>query len=238
MPMDFVPHYRLTWSGTLPNGEIWSNSLSLVQETNLAGTIDDLLGFEFGPYLDSDAWDDLVADVTAYHGRLSTRICDDCHLKKISLAPIDALGHYGGPAREAAVDVTGGAAGAFPHQIARKVTLEASEDLGRVKGGWYIPRPSSFGFDVSTDLWAVDNTEGVRDSVQQFINDINNAPGIDEQSVRVVIASQGRHDRNGNLRLAKGNYVVDTVNVGRRADVQRRRANKLLEARLADAPVA
>lgn len=244
MPVTFRPHLRLTWKGTLPSGEIWSNSLSMVPNTSVFQDAENAVDFLPSVQIleallpDVNLFDDLVVDVSNFHSRLATHIVMDCVLTRIVLAAIDQDGHYIGAAREAAVNVTGGqGSGALPHQIARKVTLEADDDLGRVKGGWFIPRPSNTGFDVASNLWAVDNTTEVRGSVQTFIGDLENAPGLDFNDFRVVIASQGRHNANGSVRMPPRNCDVKRVNVGRRADVQRRRANKLSEARIADAVV-
>lgn len=243
--MTFQPHLRLTWRGTLPNGEIWSNSLGLVPDSSAFQDAIDAVDFLPSVQIlqallpDINLTDDIVTDVVNFHSRLETRIVMDCVLTRITLAAIDQNGHYAAPPREAAVNVTGGAAnGQMPHQIARKVTLESDDDLGRVKGGWFIPRPSNFEFDVSTDLWSATNTSACRDSVKTFLDDLENAPGLDNNSFRVVIPSQGRHNANGSVRMPPRNCDVKRVNVGRRADVQRRRANKISEARVTDAVLA
>lgn len=240
--MTYKPHLRLTWSGDLPSGEIWSNSVSLVPDHGdwlaLAGAAG-MIAY-LGTLLDTiNLTDDLVTDVSNFHSRLDTRIVMDCVLKRITVAALDDEGHYIDAPREAAVNVQGGAAnGQMPHQIARKVTLETDGDIGRVKGGWYIPRPSNYGFDVATDLWSTDQTSALRDSVKTFLDDLQNAPGLDFNSFKVVVASQGRHNANGSVRVAPDNHEVKRVNIGRRADVQRRRANKISEARITDATLA
>lgn len=240
----YKPHLRLTWSGTLPDGEIWSNNLSLVPdgsewEALFAGAVAPYIAALNTLLVNINLTDDLVADVVAYHTRADSFISTDAVLKRITVAAIDDNGHYSAAPREAAVNVGGSrAASRMPHQISRKITLETDSDLGRVKGGWYQPLPSVEGFDYSTDLWAVAQTTQVRDSVKTFLDNLQDAPGLDFNSFRVVVASQGRHNKNGTVRQGPGNFDVKRVNVGRRADVQRRRANKLSEARIADATLA
>lgn len=238
----FKPHYRLTMAGTLPDDEIWNCTLSLVPDNSAWAEL--VTDISLADYLrenvnEPDLFDDIVDDCTAYHGRLETFIDSSAVLKRVTLAPIGADGRYAGAPKEAAVNTPGYSTGfPMPHQIARKITLETDSDLGRVKGGFYQPKPSGQEFDYGTDLWSVNVVTQVRASVTQFINDLNNAPGLDETAVKVVIASQGRHNHDGTVRQGPGNFDVARVNVGRRADVQRRRANKLSEARISDAVVA
>lgn len=238
--MTFEPHIRLTMSGTLPSGEIWSNSLSL--DTVAATPEFDagaLVGLAYSPWNSATVKSAMVAACTAYHAS-GVAILDDCHLKQVSFAAIDPDGHYVGPATFAAMDVVGSGnpTTPMPHQIAKKVTLEAVEDLGRVKGGWYIPRPSRNGFDFSSGLWDTTVTGTARDAVKTFIDALNAATASESVPLKVVIASQGRHNPDGSVRLPAGNYKVTSINVGRRADVQRRRANKLGENRITDAAVS
>lgn len=239
--MTVVPHYRLTMRGDLTDGEIWTCSLSLVPDNSAWETIASYAGF--AEYLREhilavNLTDDLAADCKSYFTRAGTHISQYATLTRVTLAAIDENGRYAAAASEVAVTGAGGADSTpFPHQIARKVTLESDDDLGRVKGGWYLPSPSTAGWDPLTNLWSATVTAEVRDSTQTFIQDLENAPGLDDNSFRVVIASSGRHNRDGSVRMGPRNSDVKRVNVGRRVDVIRRRSNKLSEARISDATV-
>lgn len=233
--MTWVDHMRLTMSGELPAGEQFSCSLSLRADNLNAATLDQW----FGANLLDEVFDDIVADCSAFWARPGSGINLSAVLKRVVVASLDEQGHYTQAPREAAVNVGGGDNNVrHPLQMSRKITLETDADLGRVKGGFYLPAPTTNSWDAATNLTSVGYTEGVRDSVKQFVDDLNNAPGLDEFAVKVVVASQGRRDKNGVLRVQPGNYDVERVNVGRRLDVQRRRANKISEARIADADVA
>lgn len=238
--MVHVPHMRLTLQGELPDGEMFSCNLSLRVEGQTAA---DWLGWFSGEEILVNRWPDLVTDCTDFWARPLSYISQRAILKLVKLAPIDELGHYSGPAMEMAVNQAGGindqgdATQMFPHQIARKITLETDGDLGRVKGGFYLPGVTRQGWDVTTNLTSVAVVTDIRDSVKTFIDALNDAPGIDNTgSFKVVIASQGR-TRQGVQTVPPTLFDVERVNVGRRVDVQRRRANKLAEARIADADV-
>lgn len=243
--MTHVPHLRLSLNGTLPNSEIFSCNLSLRVDGR---TETEFLDWFSGnsTTIGDENFADLVADCTAFWGRVQTGISSRAVLTRIKLAPIGSNGRYSGPAREAAVNVAGpinpgdvgGTGEMLPHQIARKVTLETDGDLARVKGGFFLPGVVRMGYDASTDLTSATFVADVRDSVKTFIDAVNNAPGLDASgSYTVVIASQGRV-HNGVQTIPPTLFPVKRVNVGRRLDVQRRRANKITEARITDAAVA
>lgn len=247
MPKPTAPHVRLSLIGDIPDGEMFSCNLALRPDNaawlGAASVLEKLttLNELFDPLI-VDIWDDIRDDCIAFWGRSQTGVASNVVLKRIKMAAIDDDGLYTGPAREYAVNVPGGldvAAGPlFPHQIARKVTLETDADLGRVKGGFYLPGVTSYQFDSTTNLSAVAFTTEVRDSVKQFVDDLNNAPGIDATAFKVVIASGIRHNADGSVKSQPMLNDVVRVNVGRRVDVQRRRANKHSEARFADAVIA
>lgn len=243
--MTFEPHFRLTMQGDLPDGEMFSCSLSLVpddsvwQELVLQALKVDRLISDLAEASGGEL-DDIVADVTGFWSAANAHISADAVLKRVKLAAVDEDGHYVSSPREAAVNVAGADGGStyFPHQMARKITLETDADLGRVKGGFYLPGTTATGFDHTTNLYSAENSSTLRDTVKDLIDNLNNAPGLDAHALRVVIASQGRHNPDGSVRLAPGNHDVVRVNVGRRIDVQRRRANKISEARITDAAIA
>lgn len=244
--MTHVPHLRLTMQGTLPNEEMFSCNLSLRRENSTTTQFLDFIAAQFSPpnSILVNNFNDMAADCIAFWSRDASGISPNAVLKLVKLAPIGADGHYLGPALEYSTTTPGGSqamgSGAvnFPHQVARKVTLETDGDLGRVKGGFYLPGVTSQGFDATTDLTAAQYVGYVRDSVQTLINDLNNAPGLDATgSQTVVVASQGR-TRNGVQVVPPTLWEVKRVNVGRRVDVQRRRANKISEARISDAAVS
>lgn len=239
--MEFEPHLKLTWSGTLSSGEMWANSVSLVPDTEAwaaAANAVAKLAIVSNLLTSVNLTDDLVADVSAFHARPASAIHPGCILKRVKLAAIDASGHYASSPIEAAVTVPGqGNGNAFPHQVARKVTLITTADLGRVKGGWYMPGVTDNAWDWNTNLLSVFGTEAVRGSVETFLENLEDAPGLDANSFRVVVASQGRHNSDGSVRLGPANHDVVGVNIGRRVDVQRRRANKISEARIANATI-
>lgn len=243
----YQPHLRLSMTGTIPDGEIFSIGVALVPDNApWAGLATDIARMEYlDAFMEAPAdafFPDLVTDCSSYFGAAETEIFQSVVLKRVKLASIGTEGTYLGTPREAAVNVPGGrsdfGAQLMPHQIARKVTLETDADLGRVKGGFYLPGVSTYEFDPVTNLHSAASAARVRDRTKQFLDGLNNVPGVDTYSFRVVIASQGRHNKNGTLRLPPGNHPVERVNVGRRVDVQRRRANKHSEARITDAALA
>lgn len=244
--MVYIPHARLSLIGDLPDGEMFSCNLSLAPQNQTTEQALEWLSSILGApeNISQNNWDDIVSDCTTFWSTPLAWISSRVILKRIKLAPIGANGLYTGPAREAAVNVAGGGgpslgnADMLPHQMARKVTFETAGDLGRVKGGFYLPGVTETGWDRATDLIAAGTAAEIRDVVQTFLNNLNDAPGLDGTgSAEVVIASQGR-TRNGVQVVPPTNWPVTAVNVGRRLDVQRRRANKLSEARISDAAVS
>lgn len=239
MPIAPPPHLRLTMAGTLGAVEQFSMSVSLRPDEDAFRALVDpfaravymrdlLLGVPMGAL-----FDDIVSDCQAWFSSPSVRIRDIARLTLVKLASLDEEGHYNAPPREAAVSTYGGSLSgtAMAHQISRKVTFLTAGDIGRVKGGFYIPAPSTEEFDVTTDQWSSGSTETVENRTRDFVDDLNNVPGIDVHSFKVVVASAGRHNDDGTVRVGPQLHDVTAVSVGRRADVQRRRANKVSEAR-------
>lgn len=228
--MTFVPHTRMTMLGTLPGPEIFSMSLSLADP----GQAGDYEGFLTKLLSPNDAvWTDLADDCQAFF--LASRASTSAVLKTVKFAPIGPDGKYAGPSVERIIGGTtgqpggGGTSPKYPNQIACAMTLHSASDLGRVKGRFYLPVPVvTLGSDGRFD-------ETVRDEMETglgvFIDNLNNQPGLDVLGIRVVVASQGRRNKDGSVRLAPGNHNVTQVSVGRTLDTIRRRRNKLTEYR-------
>lgn len=241
--MTYAPHLRLTMTGHGPgtDAEIFSMSLSLVPDgsawTTLLGTLSPLLALrEYLESSDDVLFQDIVDDCAGFFNAAKTH--GSSVITRVKLAGIGPDGHYVGPPREAVVSQGGGSntGVAMPWQISQKVTLETDGDLGRVKGGFYIPFPM-MNYDYGTDLWSQTDVQAQQNAVVNFINNLSNAPGFDTHSFKVVVASQGRHNPDGSVRVAPANHEVKRVHMGRRPDVIRRRANAVPEQRLTAANV-
>lgn len=245
------PHLRLTMSGLISDFEIFSCSLSLEPQGSTAwGEILSVplpsvaVVRAFLDQLEADGFEDLVTDCVNFWVNPANNMTGNAKLRKVTLAAIGTDGKYTAAPLESAVVAQGQAAigTGGPPQVSHKVTLETDGDIGRVKGGFYLPCPSLSNadgwFEPSTGLFSVARTEQVRDAVKGFLDNLQNAPGLDTYDLRVVVAGGPRHRSDGTVRLAADNYDVLRVNVGRRPDVQRRRANKRSEARISDVALA
>lgn len=229
MPMGTPPaHIRMSLNGTLgTSAEIFSCSLSLKFGSPI-------LWEPLGGLAPNDAvWQDLADDAAAFWGG-NPSISNQAFLKVIKFASIGDDGLYDAPPVEIAAPggttgTPGGGSSMPPFQVAAAVTLHTEADLGRVKGRFYLPLPSmSMSFD---GRWSQAATETLEASVQTFLNNINNQPGLDVLEGHVVVASGGRRNDNGTVKLEQGLHPVVGVSVGRVPDTQRRRRNKLAEAR-------
>lgn len=244
--MTFVPHVRLTMSGTLAGtGEVFSCNLSLVPQgdqwqTVIVGAIggvawnsDNYQDYMISNYLDDTQFLDIVNDCRAFWSDVRSQICTRARLTRVKMVVLDKDGHYVGNPKESGFSQDGGANNdPWPNQVARKITLLTNGDGGLVKGGFFLPYPAANGFDSATSgLWSTTSTNDVQASALDFIENLNNAPGFDAEGYKVVVASQGRHYPDGTVRRPPTNHTVTGVSVGRRPDVQRRRSNKMSEAR-------
>lgn len=227
--MVYVPHYRLTMSGVIgpdPGNEIWSCTLNISN-----GDTESLEARLLGAQPDDAVYDQFANSCALWFIRPASGIHPDCGLRKIKIAHVGADGKYtGAPVERPSAQQGHGANGIrHPNSVALALTLNTTADLGRVKGRIYSPLPA---FQVLSDgtISAVDRNAASA-SFQQLVNDINNQPGLDVLDLRVVVASQGRHNKNGTVRLGPGNHVVTSVGVGRVLDTVRRRRNALVEGR-------
>lgn len=234
-------HLRISLIGDMPDGEMFSCNLNarVIADAFPDPGFQEVVEAGAGPLGQDSPFEHVRNAAVAFWARAATQVSNNCVLRRVKLAAIDNQGHYMGPAAESAENVPGGLGDnlpMFPHQVARKITLETDGDLSRIKGGFYLPGCTNFGFNEQTDLYDADKTGELRDSVVVFLQDIayvTSMPGDEE--IIPVVASGGRYNANGSQRVAPALWEVKRVNVGRRADVQRRRANKLSEARITDA---
>lgn len=227
--MTYRPHIRMTMQGSLPGGEIFSMGVNL----GIVGEIDTPLLFVGDLAPNSDVYDDLAADCLNYW--VSTFISSRAKLQLVKFAPIGTDGRYSGPSTERLISAgTGGVAGSssgthHPNQVALAVTLHSTGDLGKVKGRFYLPMPS---LAPGTDgRLAEADRDAVETEAQEFINAVNNQPGLDVLNIRAIVASQGRRNKDGSVKFAPRNWDVNAVSVGRTLDTVRRRRNKVNELR-------
>lgn len=233
--MTYRPHVLMTCHGTLPGSEIFSFGIALGRADPLDN--DWLDNAAFQP--DATVWDDLRDDCAAFFS--GAEISPRAVLTTVKFAWIGANGRYTKSPVERAVGggsgVPGGGTGTAhpPNQVACAVTLHTGADLGRVKGRFYLPMPMQ---PAGTDGRMSEPGRDLYESqAQTFINNINNQPGLDVLDIRVVVASQGRKNLDGSVRLAHDNHLVNAVSVGRTLDTIRRRRNKVTELRGTPSPV-
>lgn len=223
--MTYVPHYRVSMLGRLGGAagpEQFSMSFALGN-----GDAQDVPGLN--PNL--AVWQDIADDCVAWFTAGLTGIHADAVLQVVKVADIGANGLYRNSPVEIQVGNQPGANASGPrpaNQLALVQTLKTAGDLGRVKGRMYVPLPT---FGIATDGRLTDgDAELAEGTLQDFVDAINNQPGLDVLDIRMAVASQGRRDKFGTIRVAPSNHLVTSVGVGRVYDTQRRRRNKLSES--------
>lgn len=223
--MPYAPHYRLTCSGRIgidpAAGEEFSFGLALAE-------------YPFGPIFDvesgsgsvggmvslnQDQRDDVVADCVALFARPGTFLGAYSVLTQVKLASIGADGKYTADPFIAEVNQAGGTSGGvvYPPQVALAVSLTTERRGASGRGRFFLP-PPVINVDQNTMMIADANRDSIATSCAQFLNDLNNEPGIDSVGLRVVVAS------------TKGfNSLVTGVRVGRTLDTIRSRRRSLSE---------
>lgn len=220
-----------------PGGDIAVMTFSVKPVIDLAPdpSNDDAVGGD--PLIGSPAADKIRDACVNFFGRGTTNISNAWHLAEVKVASLDAEGRYTIQPRIYTVDV----AGAYPNnpmppQVALRVTLDTDGALGKVKGGFYIPGVPRTANDNDparvTDAYA----DQVESSVKDLYDELHAAPSVGLVEWRMVVASGGRYGVGGVVVAPPGLHDVKRISVGRRLDVQRRRANRISEAR--NAPVA
>lgn len=225
--MTYVPHMRVSCLGTLRGGEIFSYSFAIA-EVDANGAIPSFQDIATG---NATVWDDIAQDVADYHpmsGASSAAV-----LKTVKIASIGADGKYTEAPIERTVGGVNGVPGLetpkYPNQVALAVTLHSAGDLGRVKGRFYVPSP---GYATETDARISEANRDIAETrAGMLVDAINNQPGLDVLNLRVVIASQGRRNADGTVKIPPKNHTVEAVSVGRTLDTIRSRRNKVTELR-------
>lgn len=214
----YTEHLRVAFSGFLgPNGtplEQWSCSLSMANPGGAGGL-----------FLPAQAdVDDLAADWTAFMTRPESRWHGHAHLTQVAVYRVTPNGKTedGGPYRLWKGDANGLAANqtsspVHSPQTALVVSLNKASSSRRHKGRVFLPFPQ-VGMQQDFMLDQA-QCQGLATSFAQLVTDLNNWPGVDHDSTRVVVASTF-----GDIT------PVTDVRVGRRWDVMRSRANALPES--------
>jgi hypothetical protein len=205
-------HFRLSARGILvtndaaknPTGEEFSYRLNLSRPLGGA-PVEDLV-------------DDMAADISAYHARVTTGVNSRNVLTEVKLAKIRPDGLYDGNAAVRFVNIPGGANAVFhPPQVALAVSLLTGVRGPSRRGRIFLPGPA---FQLTAEFMISENdAAGCALSTAQLLRDLNNAPGADPaNSPKVTIAS-----------LKGFNTDVTQVRVGRVLDTIRSRRTSLPE---------
>jgi hypothetical protein len=211
--MVFANHLRLSVSGVFSGGagdpayEAWAWRLNLSDPP--AG----------GGNFSLDAFQDLRADVIAFHTNAASRIGDNAKITQVKLARIGPDGKYNGdPFFDDGLFVPGAAGGNnHPPQVALACSMQTARRGPSGRGRIFLPAPQ-IAVLAGTGLGDAAVILGVRDAFATLITNINNKAGIDANASQVVVAS------------SKGyNTDVTTVRVGRALDTIRSRRTSLDE---------
>jgi hypothetical protein len=213
-------HILAQWGGTLPGGEIWSNSLRLCStETGPSAGVPDhdfMHDWLYGSAKDA---------IANYHSDSATHIASGAKLTFAKMNVVDMQGRYIEQATHEYIYAppVAGAGGAFihPNQVTLAVSLTTEFVRGHAhRGRYYLPTPS-VQVDGTTGLVPVTTCQDIAATSAAFIEALADEPGPDlilGQRV-AVMSSRGTGATN----------VVIGVEVGRVMDTQRRRRNAMGE---------
>jgi len=221
-------HLHLVWGGTLPGGEIWSNSLRMA--ASIKG--DDLTNVLTWQQVEDWLHGDLKDKIAAWHSNSDAYINTNAKLTYAKINYVNMAGHYIDPNthEHAFLPVVSGGSGSSPHpnQIAMVISLTTGLERGYAhRGRFYSPLP--VGIIGSDGLIGQGQAQDVANAAAAFLTAVNDTPGIDipyGENV-CVMSSHGTGYTN----------VVTGVEVGRALDTQRRRRTELPES-YASAPVS
>jgi hypothetical protein len=213
-------HVLAQWGGTLPGGEIWSNSLRLASSTT-----GDTASVPTEP--DMIAWleGSAQAAVAAYHSGTTAQIHQAAKLTFLKLNVVDLNGRY---VQQNTLEHVyspvvsgGGATTLYPNQVALVISTTTDFQRGLAhRGRYYMPLPV-FPLDPISGLISQTNADFAAGAAATFIDALADQPGPDLPDMRVcVMSAKGTGATN----------VVTGVDVGRALDTQRRRRVELAES--------
>lgn len=213
-------HGVLTWGGTLPGGESWSNTMRMAETEETVGA-NDAAGWDMEELLGHYS-----TVINAYHGNAGIGIHTLCKLTYVKFNRVDVNGHYIDPTTYRAdfAPVSGGLATVqYPNQITLAVTLTTAISRGKAsKGRIFQPMPA---YGLAADgMLSVGSVTNVKEQWKAFIEALSDVPGVDTSSspgacVMSKVGSTG-------VRT----HRISGVKVGRVYDTQRRRRRNLPEA--------
>lgn len=245
MPFGTPPaHVRISMLGTIGASEIFS--MNLAYRLN-PGPVWEAFG---GLEPNASVWDDMAMDCAQWFANGATRIHQEARLRTVKFASIGDDGLYDAPVIERSLGAPGGgitvgAAGGVPgnssgprppNSQSLALTLHTAGDNQRIKGRIFLPIPE---LTVDSDgRISPSDADSIEGRFRTLIEDLNNEPGIDLLNGRVVVASGGRRNSDGSVKMGPSLQDVIGVSVGRVPDVQRRRRNKLSENRTLSAAIS
>lgn len=203
--MAYQPHLRIVFRGTLPGGEVWSTTCAL-----------EALGLE-GVGAQAAA-DDCRDAMSTFVGSAGSRTSS-----AITFTGVDAyqIGTDGRATDQwvsnMATPTVGNGSPSSPPQCTMVISLRTGLPGRARRGRMYIPTMAAV---VGADALVSTATQGLfADAAGTLMNSINDA-GVVDNPYRLVVASGV-----GSGAL----YPVQTIQVGRVIDTQRRRRNSLAE---------
>lgn len=219
--MPFAPHMRMTVLGRCgSSGERWAWGVNFADPT-----VTSALGIDYTA--NAAVFQDLAADVKTFHENAFLGLSFEAKLESVKFATIGPDGKYtADPFIVDVVDTNGAASTVVPAQLAMAVSLTTARRGPTGKGRFYLPMPG-----IAVTAGSLTWSDAYRDQAQtacgEFLNNLNNAPGIDVLNLQVVVAS------------TKGyNTAVTGVRVGRVPDTIRSRRRGLPEAFDSPTPVS
>lgn len=213
-------HTVVQWGGTLPGGEIWSNSLRFTShETGSDAGVPD------GPQLDGYVAGHLKDALVAFFQRTTSRIADGTHLTFVKANVVGMDGRYvDANTHEYRLPIpqSGNISGAYmPNQATVVASLTTGLQRGLAhRGRIYLPGPALI-LDKTTGRMSTTDAGGIATSVKDLIVAMADTPGIDATGpFRAMVMS--------NVGVG-ATHVITGVSVGRVLDTQRRRRVEQLE---------
>lgn len=211
-------HGVLVWGGTLPGGEIWTNSLRMA-ETEETVLTNDTAGWDVEALLDH-----YTTVINTHHANSSAYISTRAKLTFVKFNRVNVSGHYIDEMthlREFA-PVAGGASDVhYPNQICIVITLTTAASRGLAHmGRIFAPLPVAAVQDTD-GLISTASVGSIIGAYKTFIEALSDVPGLDTSGTPgvCVMSKVGA----GMTRRVNG------IKVGRVLDTQRRRRNALEE---------